>query len=237
MNENAKVIAEARLFIGGQQQVVPHVTLKMAQPIVGERLAKQFRAAAGFEPGEHLVKTLRAPASAFVTMRPGGTFMGEERQSFHVHDDDLPAEALKDCFKPPDQPILVHCIHCGEEYDSWRIVWVPFTAKEMADGHGSPDFTGMWCCPMAGCGGTGFKFDIFPADPDWVDPETGEKLWHDDPPMIEGHESDCECVECEMLRVEEEAEFEREMEEHDRKVASGEIKPPPPPTFDDDVPF
>jgi hypothetical protein len=175
--------------------------------------------------------------------------MDEQRREYHIHDDDLPPEALKDCMQPPEQPILVHCIHCGEEYDSWRIVWVPFTEEQMVRNaekgvHSSPDkFTGMWCCPIEGCDGAGFLFDIYPVDPDWVDPKTGEKVWHEDPPMIEGHDVECECVECEMLRDEEEAEMEREAAEYRRKVESGEIKPPQRPPHEpgtlteDDIPF
>lgn len=134
--------------------------------------------------------------------------------------------------RPPAEPILVHCLHCDQEYESYEIVWVPMET-DPADEHRIP---GMWRCPVEGCDGAGFAFDIFPVDEDYVDPETGEKLWHEDPPMIEGHEPDCECVECEMARDEEEAEFEREAIEYQRKVASGEISPPPLLT-DEDIPF
>lgn len=164
--------------------------------------------------------------------------MGEERKVFHLHDDDLPEEALLDRMKPPQQPILVHCLHCGEEYDSWRMIWVPFTEKELAEDRKS-GLKGFWCCPIEGCGGAGFTVDIWPVDPDYVDPETGEKYCDDDPPMIEGHESECECVECEMARHEEEAQWEREDAERQRKVERGEIKPPGPHSTlgEDDIPF
>ena len=138
--------------------------------------------------------------------------------------------------KPPAEPIMVHCIHCDQEYDSDQIMWVPH-ADDSTDKHALP---GMWCCPMEGCDGAGFCFDIFPVDKDYVDPESGEKIWHDDPPMIEGHASDCDCVECEMAWEAQEAEFEREAEEYKRKVASGEITPPPPRSGtlgEDDIPF
>ena len=169
--------------------------------------------------------------------------MNEHPNHFHLHDDDLPPEALTDPMKPPEQPIVVHCIHCGEEYDSWQIIWVPFTAEEMAADRGGPTFTGMWRCPIEGCDGAGFTVDIWPADPDYVDPETGETYWHEDPPMIEGHDTECECVECEMLRDEEEAQFQREEAEYQEKVKRGEIKPPEfPPSSpgsltDEDIPF
>lgn len=157
------------------------------------------------------------------------------RPLYHLNDPDLPPEALEDHMKPPEVSTLVHCLHCGREFESLEIIWVPFTEEEMrCDGKSS--IRGMWRCPIEGCDGAGFACDLWPVDPDYVDPETGEKYWHDDPPMIEGHESDCECVECEMLRDEEEAEFEHEAEEYKRKVASGEIALPPP-GEDDDIPF
>ena len=163
--------------------------------------------------------------------------MAEERRVFHMHDSDLPPEAMEDCFHPPAESILVHCLHCGQEYESYEIIWLPHV-DDPTDKHALP---GMWCCPVEGCGGAGFKFDIFPVDPDYVDPDTGEKLWQDDPPMIEGHESDCECAECEMARDEQEAQWEREDAEYMRKVKSGEIKPPSPgpiaPMTDQDIPF
>jgi hypothetical protein len=66
----------------------------------------------------------------------------------------------------------VECIHCGEEYDSFRIEW---RVEPDADGKSH----GFWCCPMPGCGGMGFGFDIFPVDPDYRD-ENGELMWCDD---------------------------------------------------------
>jgi hypothetical protein len=81
---------------------------------------------------------------------------------------ELPPEALRDCFRPPDVPVEVHCIHCGREYDSYLIWW----DEEIVDGERS----GFWRCPTPGCGGAGFGFDIWPTDPDYVDPRTGEKM-------------------------------------------------------------
>lgn len=73
---------------------------------------------------------------------------------------DLPKEALEDCFKPPDEPCRVRCLHCGQEYDSDKIVW-----RDTGD-------RGFWCCPVEGCGGAGFTFDIHPVDsPLWSDDE------------------------------------------------------------------
>lgn len=81
-------------------------------------------------------------------------------------DDHLDPEA--DCFKPPKIPTAVHCIHCHEEYDSYRIEWRVFAE---ADG----ERHGFWCCPMPGCDGKGFGFDIFPTDPEYRD-ENGERM-------------------------------------------------------------
>src|SRR6266567_7324654 len=79
-----------------------------------------------------------------------------------------------DCFRPPDVPTEVHCIHCDSEYDSYLIEWRPI---DPANPH-----EGFWCCPMPGCDGKGFCFDIWPTDPDWRD-ESGQQVffsWDDD---------------------------------------------------------
>ncbi len=128
------------------------------------------------------------------------------RPAFHPDDfDDLPFDTLEDaagdspnpgpdadpldpdhdCFKPPSIPTLVHCLHCGEEYDSFRIEW-----RVETDAKGKPH--GFWCCPMPGCDGRGFGFDIWPVDPDYIDPdgremgfcydddEEDDELWDDE---------------------------------------------------------
>lgn len=77
-----------------------------------------------------------------------------------------------DPFGPPTISTVVHCIHCGEEYDSYRIEW---RIERDADGQAH----GFWCCPTPGCGGMGFGFDIFPVDPDYRD-ENGELMWCSD---------------------------------------------------------
>jgi hypothetical protein len=74
-----------------------------------------------------------------------------------------------DPFAPPVISTVVHCIHCGEEYDSYRIEW-----RIERDADGQPH--GFWCCPMEGCDGKGFGFDIFPVDPEYRD-ENGELMW------------------------------------------------------------
>jgi hypothetical protein len=75
----------------------------------------------------------------------------------------------RDVFKPPKISTLVHCLHCNEEYDSYRIEW-----RLMTDNKGRP--YGQWCCPISGCDGAGFLFDIFPVDPDYRD-EEGNLVW------------------------------------------------------------
>jgi hypothetical protein len=77
-----------------------------------------------------------------------------------------------DPFGPPAISTIVHCIHCGEEYDSYRIEW---RVEHDADG----GVHGFWCCPMPDCDGKGFGFDIFPVDPEYRD-ENGELMWCSD---------------------------------------------------------
>jgi len=75
-------------------------------------------------------------------------------------------------FGPPAIPTLVRCLHCGEEYDSWRIEQRPH-----------PQFDhDPWFCPTTGCDGLGFLFDIYPVDPDWRD-ENGDLVWIEDEPI------------------------------------------------------
>jgi hypothetical protein len=83
-----------------------------------------------------------------------------------------PLDADADPFKPPALSTLVHCLHCNEEYDSYRIEWRVETNHE-----GKPH--GFWCCPIPGCGGIGFGCDIFPVDPEYRD-EEGNKMWSSD---------------------------------------------------------
>ena len=65
-----------------------------------------------------------------------------------------------DSFRPPTISTLVGCLHCGEEYESYQIVWRD----------------GFWRCPIQGCDGAGFGFDILPIDQDYVG-EDGERMW------------------------------------------------------------
>jgi hypothetical protein len=83
-----------------------------------------------------------------------------------------PLDAGADPFRPPDVSVLVGCLHCGQEYDSYQIEW-----RIERDADGRPH--GFWCCPIAGCDGRGFGFDIFPVDPDYRD-ERGGWITDDD---------------------------------------------------------
>lgn len=76
-----------------------------------------------------------------------------------------------DIFKPPEVNTVVSCLHCGEEYDSYKIHWV----EDASWGVGG----GFWACGTPGCDGKGFCFDIWPTDPEWRD-ENGMKVWIED---------------------------------------------------------
>lgn len=82
-----------------------------------------------------------------------------------------PLDSAGDPFRPPAVSTIVHCIHCNEEYDSYRIEWRIETNSD-----GQPH--GFWCCPIENCDGKGFGFDIFPIDPEYRG-EDGEKMWCD----------------------------------------------------------
>jgi len=71
-----------------------------------------------------------------------------------------------DPFRPPEIPTEVRCLHCDEEYDSYRIEW---REEVGADGQ----WHGFWCCPTPGCDGKGFGFDILPTDPTYQDERGG----------------------------------------------------------------
>lgn len=75
-----------------------------------------------------------------------------------------PPDRDSDPFGPPELSTQVHCLHCDQEYESYLIEWRVYTD---ADGSGH----GFWCCPIPGCDGKGFGFDIFPTDPDYFDEE------------------------------------------------------------------
>jgi hypothetical protein len=83
-----------------------------------------------------------------------------------------PLDGSTDYFRPPPLSIIVHCLHCNEEYDSYRIEW---RVEKDPDGKSH----GFWCCPIEGCDGKGFGFDIFPIDPEYRD-EHGDLMWMED---------------------------------------------------------
>jgi hypothetical protein len=87
-----------------------------------------------------------------------------------------------DPFRPPETSILVGCLHCRQEYESYLIEW---RAESGADGNPS----GFWCCPTPGCGGKGFWFDIFPLDPEYED-ERGGFVWVDEDDIDESEADD-----------------------------------------------
>ncbi len=97
--------------------------------------------------------------------------------------DQPPPEAWEDCFHPPSLSTLVHCIHCNEEYDSWRIEWRVYT-------HEDGSTHGFWCCPIKECDGKGFGFDIFPVDPTYVDPDGRDMGWSNSDEDEEGEEDE-----------------------------------------------
>jgi len=79
---------------------------------------------------------------------------------------DNPLDPSGDPFGPPEVSVEVQCLHCGEQYDSYRIEW---RVKTDADGKQY----GFWCCPTPGCGGMGFGFDILPTDSHYRDERGG----------------------------------------------------------------
>jgi hypothetical protein len=90
-----------------------------------------------------------------------------------------PLDEESDPFRPPKTSTVVSCLHCGEEYDSYRIEW-----RILQDAQGRPH--GFWCCPIEGCDGKGFGIDIFPVDPNYVH-ENGELIF-----MVDDEEQDFE---------------------------------------------
>ncbi len=121
-----------------------------------------------------------------------------------------PAE--RDPFRPPTVPVIVHCLHCDQEYESYLIHWV----EDAIDS----DSPGFWCCPTSGCDGKGFGFDIFPIDPDYRD-EEGNLMWMEDEDDEEYDEVD-ECAD-------------RAREVEDWEVDAG--RQPPVEDAEDDIPW
>jgi hypothetical protein len=62
--------------------------------------------------------------------------------------------------QPPSCATLVKCERCGQEYDSSRIEERP---------KGDTEDHPQWCCPIPGCSGRGFGFNILPVDRQYHD--------------------------------------------------------------------
>jgi hypothetical protein len=141
------------------------------------------------------------------------------------------SDASSDPFGPPAISTLVHCIHCGEEYDSYRIEW---RQEQRSDGRTH----GFWCCPMPGCDGAGFGIDIFPVDPDYRD-EDGELMWvDDDDDEDDDEDEDDDDEDDDEFDDDFDADFEEEMLSEDdawipdEEIPFGKFRHP-----DDDLPF
>lgn len=71
-------------------------------------------------------------------------------------------------FAPPEIPVEVQCLHCGNIYLSSEMRFVPRQGKPWHAGD-----LGDWVCAAPGCDACGFGFDIFPTDPDYQDEHGG----------------------------------------------------------------
>jgi hypothetical protein len=63
-------------------------------------------------------------------------------------------QLVADTCRPPTAATLVKCQRCGQEYDTTRI-------EERFDGDADRP---QWCCPIAGCSGRSFGFNILPVN-------------------------------------------------------------------------
>jgi len=61
----------------------------------------------------------------------------------------------QDPIQPPTVATLVKCERCGQEYESSGIEW-----RLQGDAEGRP----QWACPIPGCTGRGFGFNILPVN-------------------------------------------------------------------------
>ncbi len=104
----------------------------------------------------------RAPleANGMVGESPSGEGRGDESRGGESRGGD----DMESGFPPPDEPIMVFCMHCGKEYMSSEMV--------PPDGTRSPIMMDrMWWCGTPGCSAGGFGLDVFPVDPEWKDPK------------------------------------------------------------------
>ena len=95
-----------------------------------------------------------------------------------------PLDPTNDPFGPPEVPVEVECLHCGQQYQSHLIEW---RIETDADGN----LHGFWCCPTPGCGGMGFGFDILPTDPNYRGEHGGWVQCDDDYDEDDYDEEDC----------------------------------------------
>jgi len=182
------------------------------------------------------VNMLCFPECAFV--KDQANLSGVCRYNAAMQREDLPPGAENDPFHPPSISTLVHCIHCGEEYDSWRIEWREST-REDGTKHG------FWCCPIEGCDGAGFGFDIFPVDPNYVDPDGRDMGWTSDNEEDEDEDGEDWAADDE---DDDDEEFDWEEDDEDEDEADEEVddavkfdeftRPNRPPTIEDeDIPY
>lgn len=82
-------------------------------------------------------------------------------------------------FPPPDEPIMVYCLHCGKEYMSSEMIPPDGGARGRA-ARTPIMMEGMWWCATPGCNAGGFGLDIFPVNPDWKDPKGLLQIIKDD---------------------------------------------------------
>ena len=112
-----------------------------------------------------------------------------------------------------------------------RQLQIEWRVERDADGNSH----GFWCCPMPGCDGKGFGFDIFPVDPEYRD-ENGELMWcsddgDDDEDEFDDDEFDDEAF-AEFDELDDEDEEEEDWLLDDEAPSRG-----PRPAPDEDIPF
>jgi hypothetical protein len=84
--------------------------------------------------------------------------------------DTNPPDNRDDCFGPPEKPVECFCLHCGHIYMSDLLLAV------------NVDGTTHYACPVKGCDGMGYKFDIFPVNDEddenggWIDCDEDEEF-------------------------------------------------------------
>lgn len=79
-----------------------------------------------------------------------------------------PAEQVdrhRDTFKPPAEPRMVKCLHCGQTYSSDEMRWeyrLHFQAAAVEEWKRDDafDLEPLWWCKTKNCDGAGYGFDI-----------------------------------------------------------------------------